>query len=92
MEPKFETLNIVYELIKEKQDPTQTVLTINELLLHQNRPWDELVFHLEELNKEGCIILHQLSVAVVSITNKGLELARGREEVQNEQLRNLKFS
>lgn len=92
MEPKFDTLNSVYELIKEKTDPTQTVLTINELLLHQNRPWDELVLHLEELNKEGCIILHQLSVAVVSITNKGLELARGREEVQNEQLRNLRFS
>jgi predicted transcriptional regulator len=92
MEPKFDTLNIVYELIKEKTDPTQTVLTINELLLHQNRPWDELVLHLEELNKEGYIILHQLSVAVVSITNKGLELARIAEKVQNEQLRNLRFS
>ena len=92
MEPKFETLHLIYELIKEKTDPTKTVLTINELLLHQNRPWDELVSHLEELNREGSILLHQLSVAVVSITSRGLEIAMDREEAQKEHFRNLKFS
>jgi hypothetical protein len=92
MEPKLETLHLIYELIKEKTDPTKTVLTINELLLHQNRPWDELVSDLEELNREGCILLHQLSVAVVSITSRGLEIAMDRQQGQKEHFRNLKFS
>jgi hypothetical protein len=75
METKFDTLRAIYEMISETaDDPTKTLLATNELILHQALPWDEVVNHLNELNRDGYILLQQLSVALISITGKGIDV------------------
>jgi hypothetical protein len=92
MEPKFDTLRAIYEMISETADPTKTLLASNELILHQARPWDEVVEHLNDLNKDGYILLQQLSVAVISMTSKGMDVMRLEQPHQTGLLRNLKYS
>ncbi len=77
MEQKLVTLQAIYEIVKKASDPTKTLLSTNELILRQPLPWDEVVAHLKQLNSEGYILLQQLSVAVISITSKGISLVTG---------------
>ena len=73
MENKWTTLRIIYNIVKDNPYPTTTLLPTNELILRQNFPWDELVTHLNELQADGFVTLKQLSVTVISITEKGLQ-------------------
>ena len=73
MENKLLTLHTIYDLVKDNPHPTTSLLQSNELILRQNFPWDEVVKHLNELQAEGLVIMKQLSVAAISITDKGLQ-------------------
>jgi predicted transcriptional regulator len=73
MENKLITLQTIYNIVKDNPHPTNSLLPTNELILRQNFPWDEVVNHLKELQAEGYVIMKQLSVAVISITDKGLQ-------------------
>jgi predicted transcriptional regulator len=73
MENKLITLHTIYDLVKDNPHPTTSLLPTNELILRQNLPWDEVVNHLKELQAGGYISMQQLSVAVISITDKGLQ-------------------
>jgi len=74
MENKWATLQAIYNIVKDNPHPTTLLLPTNELILRQNLPWDEVVNHLKELQEEGYITMRQLSVAVISITDKGLQI------------------
>jgi predicted transcriptional regulator len=76
MENKFLTLQTIYNMVKNNPHPTTSLLQSNELILRQNFPWDEVVNHLNELQAEGLVIMKQLSVAAISITDKGLQYMR----------------
>ena len=73
MDNKLLTLHTIYNLVKDNPRPTASLLPTNELILRQNFPWDEVVNHLNELQAEGYVTMKQLSVAAVSITEKGLQ-------------------
>lgn len=73
MENKWVTLQAIYNIIKDDPHPTNSLLPTNDLILRQNFPWDEVVSHLNELQADGLVTLKQLSVAVISITEKGLQ-------------------
>jgi len=73
MENKLLTLHTIYDLVKDNPHPTTSLLQSNELILRQNFPWDEVVNHLNYLQAEGLVIMTQLSVAAISITDKGLQ-------------------
>jgi predicted transcriptional regulator len=73
MEDKLLTLQAIYNMVKDNPYPTKSLLPTNELILRQNFPWDEVVNHLKELQAGGYISMQQLSVAVISITDKGLQ-------------------
>jgi len=77
MENKWATLQAIYNIVKDNPHPTTLLLPTNELILRQNLPWDEVVNHLKELQEEGYITMRQLSVAVISITDKGLQIVTG---------------
>ena len=77
MENKWATLQAIYNIVKDNPHPTTLLLPTNELILRQNLPWDEVVSHLKELQEEGYITMRQLSVAVISITDKGLQIVTG---------------
>lgn len=73
MKTKWDTLSIVYSIVKDYLHPITTLLHINELILKQNLPWDQVVDHLKELQMDGYVTIHQLTVAVISITDKGMK-------------------
>ena len=73
MEKKLQTLHTIYNIVKNNPHPTTSLLQSNELILRQNFPWDEMVTHLNELQADGLVIMKQLSVAAISITDKGVK-------------------
>jgi Mn-dependent DtxR family transcriptional regulator len=76
MENKLLTLHTIYDLVRNNPHPTTSLLLSNELILRQSFPWDEVVNHLNELQAEGLVIMKQLSIAAISITEKGLQYVR----------------
>ena len=77
METKWTTLSAIYSIVKNYPNPTTTLLHINELILNQSLPWDQVVDHLKELQKEEFVTMKQLSVAVISLTEKGMQYLSG---------------
>ena len=77
METKWTTLSAIYSIVKDYPNPTATLLHINELLLNQSLPWDQVVDHLKELQKEEFVTMKQLSVAAISLTEKGMQYLSG---------------
>jgi uncharacterized protein len=73
MENKYQTLQTIYELVKNDAHPTSSVVHPNEIIVRQDFPWDESVKHLDELKSENLVDILQLSPAVIFITDKGFE-------------------
>lgn len=75
MENKLQTLQVIYDLVKNDSKPSMSNIRTNEIISRLHFPWDEIVLHLNELENDGYIIMKQLSTAVISITEKGFEFA-----------------
>ncbi len=75
MEYKWQTLQVIYDLVKNDNKPSMSNITTNKIILCQHYPWDEIVLYLNELTNEGHIIMKQLNTAVASITDKGFQFA-----------------
>lgn len=73
MENKYQTLQTIYELVKNDAHPTSSVVHPNEIIVRQNFPWDESVKYLDELRSENFINILQHSPALIFITEKGFE-------------------
>jgi len=72
MENKYQTLQTIYELVKNDAHPTSRVIHPNEIIVRQNFAWDEIVKYLDELKAENIAIL-QHSPAVIFITEQGFQ-------------------
>ncbi len=73
---KYLTLQTIYDLIKNDSEPTKTIVEPSQIILRQQTPWDEIVKHLDELQKEELVTLFPLlSISAVSITEKGFQQA-----------------
>jgi len=73
MQSKYQTLQTIYELVKNDIHPTSSVIYPNEIIVRQNFPWDESVKHLDELRSENLINILHHSPAVVLITELGFQ-------------------
>ncbi len=76
MQSKYQTLQTIYELVKNDSHPTSRVVHPNEIIVRQNFPWDESVKHLEELRSERLINILLHSPAVIFITELGFQYIR----------------
>lgn len=76
MENKYQTLQTIYELVKNDAHPTSSVLYPNEIIVRQNFPWDEIVKYLDELKSENFIDILQHYPAVIFITEQGFQYIR----------------
>ena len=81
MENKWQTLQVIYELGKLDNYPTKSIIQTNMIIARLNFPWDEIVQHLTELEADGLLILTQLSTAVVSLTDKGIQHFASQSEI-----------
>ncbi len=70
---KYQTLQTIFELVKNDAHPTSKLLHPNEIIVRQNFPWDESIKHLDELRSENLIDILQHSPAVIFITELGLQ-------------------
>ena len=70
---KYQTLHLIYDLVKNDTKPSMTIFHPNEIISRQHFPWDEIVRHLNELKTEGHIAMNQTSPAIITITEKGFE-------------------
>jgi len=75
MEAKYKTLQAVYSIVKEDNDPTTYPCSYRELIL-KNLNTDILQEHLEALSTEGLVSLKKLERMVICITDKGIEKIR----------------
>lgn len=76
MESKHQTLQTIFELVKNDPEPTKTIVEPSQIILRQHTPWDEIVKHLDKLQAEGLIIIKPLlSISAISITDKGFQQA-----------------
>ena len=73
MENRFQTLQVIYELVKNDNMPSKSNIRPNEIISRQRLPWDQIVDHLNALNNEEYIIMNQSSPAVITITDKGFQ-------------------
>lgn len=89
MENKYQTLQTIYELVKNDAHPTSSVLYPNEIIVRQNFPWDESVKHLDELRSENLINILHHSPAVILITEQGFQYILS---VRNKSAKNLMYA
>jgi predicted transcriptional regulator len=68
---KLQTLQIIYNMVKNDIKPSMSNILPNEIIAQQHLPWDEIVRHLNELQAEGYINMKPVSPAIFSITDKG---------------------
>lgn len=72
MAEKYQTLRMIYELVKDEQHPELQLVNTREIILRLQFGWDVIVGHLHELKDEGLLHIEQLNVAMISLTSKGL--------------------
>jgi len=72
---KYQTLQIIYELVRRDDQPVLSMVNPREIILRLDFGWDVIVAHLYELKQEGLIDIVQLNIAQISLTGKGLEHA-----------------
>ena len=73
MENKYQTLQTIFDLVKNDARPTKTVVYPNEIIVRQNFAWDDIVTHLNELKAAHLINILQHSPAVILITEEGIQ-------------------
>ena len=73
MENKYNTLQTIFELVKNDPHPTSSVIHPNEIIVRQQYPWDDIIKYLNELKSEKLIDILLHSPAVIFITDAGLQ-------------------
>ena len=73
MKNRYFTLQTIYELVKNDEHPTASVIYPNEIIVRQSYPWDEIVKYLNELKAENLIEILQHSPAIINLTEAGLQ-------------------
>lgn len=73
MENKFQTLQVIYGMVKNDTNPSMHNILPNEIISRHHFPWDEIINHLNELLREDYIVMKQSSPVIVTITKKGFQ-------------------
>jgi hypothetical protein len=76
MEPCYNTLLTIYNIVKTDPTPTTYLCTPHEIILRHTEDWTSVQRHLEVLLAEKLIIIKQLDKIVISITPEGIVKAK----------------
>lgn len=72
MHGKYQTLQTIYELVRNDDQPVLSSVNPREIILRLSIGWDVIVTHLHELKQDGLVEILQLNIAQISLTGKGL--------------------
>lgn len=73
MAPYYQTLNTIYNIVKNDAHPTTYPCSTREIILRQASGWTAIEEHLQQLEVEKLIIMKKLDRIVVCITSAGIE-------------------
>jgi len=76
MEPSYNTLQIIYQIVKAERSPETYLCSPHQLLLRHTEDWDTIEQHLRLLTAEKLIIIKQLDKIAITITSAGIEKAK----------------
>ncbi len=72
MDKKYLVLQSIYDCVKNEPSPPSFYLSLQEVIVRQNFPWDEVMQLLQELESEAFIVMRKFSTVLVSITDSGI--------------------
>jgi predicted transcriptional regulator len=76
MTEAYQTLSIIYNIVKSDPAPHTYLCTPHEIILRQTEDWKSIQKHLESLAAEQLIIIKQLDKIAISITAAGIAKAK----------------
>jgi predicted transcriptional regulator len=76
MDNRQTTLQILYEIVKETQHPTQYLCTPREMILHSTFDWSLIDKHLHLLQEDGFVSIKQTDSLYFSITESGVDFVQ----------------
>ena len=76
MAPEYQTLQTIYNIVKNDPQPTTYLCSTREIILRQEAGWSSIEKHLEMLEKENLVVIKKLDRVVVCITATGIEAIR----------------
>lgn len=73
MDPRYQTLETIYNIVKNDAHPTTYLCSTRDIILRQVSGWTAIEKHLEQLESEKLIVIKKLDRVVVCITTEGIE-------------------
>ena len=73
MEPRYQILHTIYEIVKHDPEPQTYLCRPREIILRQFQDWSIIQQYLDLLEKEELVTTKQLDTLVISITRTGIE-------------------
>ena len=74
MEPKYRTLETIYEIVKDKQNPHTYQCSPRQIILRQLLEWDIILQHLNSLSEENLVMIKKIENSMgILITENGME-------------------
>ena len=83
MTPEYQTLQTIYNIVRNDPQPTTYLCSTREIILRQAAGWSSIEAHLEILEKEKLIVIKKLDRVVVCITPAGIEAIQAFSEHQH---------
>ncbi|MEI9807121.1 MAG: hypothetical protein WDO16_04100 [Bacteroidota bacterium] len=75
MEPRYQALRTLYDIVKNDPQPTTYPCRPREIILRLMLDWNIIADYLHELKEENFVVTKQLDTLVINITAAGIEKA-----------------
>lgn len=76
MEPCYQTLSAIYDIVKSDSSPHTYLCTPQAIILRHTQDWDSIQKHLEVLATEQLVTIKRLDKIVICITEAGITKAK----------------
>ncbi|HVZ95462.1 MAG TPA: hypothetical protein VG847_01200 [Chitinophagaceae bacterium] len=73
MEEAYQTLQTIFEIVKNDPNPQTYLCSPREIILRQFAGWDVIEKHLHILAEQELVVLKHLDKIAISITQRGIE-------------------
>jgi predicted transcriptional regulator len=73
MGDEYNTLQTIFNIVKNDANPETYLCSAREIILRQLNEWDTIQHHLKILTEKGFVIIKQLDKIAICITTTGIE-------------------
>lgn len=76
MEPCYQTLSVIYDIVKSDPSPHTFLCTPQAIILRHTQDWTTIQKHLDMLAAEQLVTIKQLDKIVICISPEGITKAK----------------